>query len=552
MPTEAPETSRPWTSRDIWIAAGLLLIALFYLVTHITRGVTPEEDASMLLRYSYNVANGHGIVWNVGEHPVEGATDFLFMLLIGKLAQLFSVGVIAVTRVLLSVSQILSVALLYIFGRRIFKAPVFAATFAAFYLAVGPAFHFVDSCFSAPFYGLVALLTWASVQQMVKDGITTRRAVVFSFLGLTLGLIRPEGNFIAVFMLAAALFGSREGRPCLLATFFAVFAVLGGAYFAWRWHYFGYPLPNPFYVKHQNSIFNTALTLRALLEMLLPTLPFLGLGFINSRGRKALAVLAILSLPFAFIWTFVALDNNGFLRFQYVMVPVILLSVIQTMAIFWDSFEGERISKPVRQGLVGLLAATTLLAVFYVTHIERSLYINPGAYNLAMRLQPLAPKGYTLVTTEAGTLPFFSQWRAIDALALNDEYLAHNKGKFTTEYLDRYKPQLILYKSWQLGPYPAMTPAQQAIADKSFGARVPMVATELRDYAESHGYVLAAVYASQYCEFHYFWVASGGPDSAYILSAVRDHPYPYQESGAATFDFRGSDNTATNTCRARL
>jgi len=42
----------------------------------------PEEDAAILMRYAQHLAAGHGIVWNVGEPPVDGATDFLFMLLL--------------------------------------------------------------------------------------------------------------------------------------------------------------------------------------------------------------------------------------------------------------------------------------------------------------------------------------------------------------------------------------------------------------------------------------------------------------------------------------
>ena len=32
----------------------------------------------MLLRYAEHLAAGHGIVWNLGDPPVDGATDFLY------------------------------------------------------------------------------------------------------------------------------------------------------------------------------------------------------------------------------------------------------------------------------------------------------------------------------------------------------------------------------------------------------------------------------------------------------------------------------------------
>ncbi len=43
----------------------------------------------MLMRYSQHLSQGNGIVWNVGQPPVDGATDFLFMAL---LAGLYALG----------------------------------------------------------------------------------------------------------------------------------------------------------------------------------------------------------------------------------------------------------------------------------------------------------------------------------------------------------------------------------------------------------------------------------------------------------------------------
>ena len=42
----------------------------------------------MLLRYAANLAAGHGIVWNVGDHPLDGATDFLLVLVVAAVSKL--------------------------------------------------------------------------------------------------------------------------------------------------------------------------------------------------------------------------------------------------------------------------------------------------------------------------------------------------------------------------------------------------------------------------------------------------------------------------------
>ncbi len=49
-----------------------------------------------------------------------------------------------------------------------------------------------------------------------------------------------------------------------------------------------------------------------------------------------------------------------------------------------------------------------------------------------------------MATSEAGLLPLYSQWNAIDTWGLNDEWIAHH-GEITADYLDRYKPELIIF-----------------------------------------------------------------------------------------------------------
>jgi hypothetical protein len=65
-----------------------------------------------------------------------------------------------------------------------------------------------------------------------------------------MGLARPEGALLALFMLLAILHArAAGGSATTLRAFAVVFGGLGLAYFLWRWWYFGHPLPTPFYKK---------------------------------------------------------------------------------------------------------------------------------------------------------------------------------------------------------------------------------------------------------------------------------------------------------------
>jgi len=57
----------------------MLLIACVFLA-HVAYLACVAEDAFIALRFARNLAVGHGLVWNPGTAPVEGYTDFLWVL----------------------------------------------------------------------------------------------------------------------------------------------------------------------------------------------------------------------------------------------------------------------------------------------------------------------------------------------------------------------------------------------------------------------------------------------------------------------------------------
>ncbi len=121
-------------------------------------------------------------------------------------------------------------------------------------------------------------------------------------------------------------------------------------------------------------------------------------------------------------------------------------------------------------------------------------------------LEPLADKGYTVVASEAGWIPYFSRWRAIDPFGLNDEYITHNGLSF--EYLDQQGSDVIMY-------HQVKNPQPPRWAD--------MVKT-LRDYAEARGYILAAIIERKGPDdLHVYWVKPDNPDAQALIRAITGH-----------------------------
>jgi hypothetical protein len=353
---------------------------------------------------------------------------------------------------------------------------------------------------------------------------------------------------LAGLMLCSTVYGVRGGwdaRRRLIVSFGIIFAVFGGAYFAWRLHYFGYPFPNPYYIKNRGGLQLAGLKLsaRAIVEMLLPVLPLAALGFRNRMAFRQLTIWLITVGPFTAVWMMISLNNNHFSRFQYVMVPLSLLVLGGLAAGWWRELEARETLESVgviKLPLEGILVGMVVCAIYYNMHLYLRPFSNLGAQDLAARLKPFASKNYTMVVTEAGDLPFYSEWRAVDALGLNDAYIAHHNRRPSDEYLDSYRPEIILYRVWGDVVSVDEFRAQLGRTDVKTNNLLTTNDMILDHYARQRGYAMAAIWGASLCDADVYWVRSDFADRDAILSAIRDHPYYAQATGQLAFDFRGT------------
>ena len=65
--------------------SGLAAIVYFMIALWVLRTGHLHEDAYILFTYVENLARGKGIVYYAGGPPAEGATDFLWLMILGAL-----------------------------------------------------------------------------------------------------------------------------------------------------------------------------------------------------------------------------------------------------------------------------------------------------------------------------------------------------------------------------------------------------------------------------------------------------------------------------------
>ena len=382
-----------------------------------------DEDAYILFTYSSNLAHGHGIVWDLAHGPAEGATDFLWMVLLAGLEWLgLDVGAAAA---LLNAAGLAAsfYAVSRIAGLR--GWPLHAL------LAVSLLCSHLTAAslggFSTHFYcGVFALACCFAVQRQYP-----RLAGAL----LVLALVRPDGVILA-FGIVAAIFACERREVLARLPYFAAALAIAAAYFLWRWWYFGLFLPLPLMVKsHMLS------PLDGLRWNVLPLLPLAGVialilwrrAALNSRlvlviGTGPLLLAAALSLANQ-------MQNLAF-RFQAPM----------TLAVLTLGFCAGRD----RPRLLALALLPWL--AFGARAIDREVYplTAPDYVNyFPQTLDPLLGSSGRVAMTEAGRFGFRLAASKLDLVGLNSPAIALGTPRLVA--LEAFAPDLVfLHQVWTL------------------------------------------------------------------------------------------------------
>lgn len=508
-------------SSDTGAWLGLLLLGSIYAGWKVDFQAAPFEDAAILMRYARHLAQGFGIVWNIGEAPLDGGTDFLYLVM---LAGFYKLGFSMETAV--SVLGILSHfaggSLLFWTLRRQQSAPLFWSVTATAYWLLGPGLWLTAAYFGTSFFALFLMLSWAMSLEMIQVKVSNRKLWLLGLVLLTTGLIRPEGVLLGGLMVLAILWqGNRATNQGLLIRYGLVFGLLGGGYFFWHWGYFGAPLPHPFYKKGGGSFYPWSLYTAILgtLKMCWPFILAFLWGIFSSQWKQVLR----LSIPLiggVLMWGLLSDEMNFGFRFQY---PLMGLFAMSSFLVFPKGvLEKVEIRFP--------LAITLALLVLWQGWSAGSIRNYPdGRYYLAKSFQPYAEKGYRLATTEAGLLPYYSEWISLDAWGLNDRRVVE-EGKLTLAHLEEWKPDLILFHG-DMNKYGPLSHSEHNAAWMEMN-------DTLQQYAEQQQFTLAAAYGTSPYFVHFYYVSPWIADHDSLVALIRRQAYPWFTNRLPSWDFR--------------
>lgn len=509
-----------------WDALWLLLLtggSMVYLLAFFQLDGPPFEDAAMLMRYADHFADGHGIVWNIGEAPVDGATDFLFMVSVGALHKL-GISLSLAVQILTIGAHLATVAVVFMAVRRIFDLPTIWALLPAAFVAVGPANVYIEAFFGTPYFALFGALMYYRMLRAFHGDLSARNGFWWALFGLLLGLTRPEGVFLVAmtWVVGIAWHGFGKMKPTTY-WFLGWFGTVGLGYFIWHWTYFGHPLPNPFYVKGGGVLYLSSFkySLINTFRMGLPVMLVLVAGLFQDR-KKVIKGAFIIFPAFAFVavWVFMSNAMNYFMRFQYVLVPILLMT--------WPGVVGEAVKRWEMKGIrvVAVVLLGVMLLLFqHWNYGWKTRMPADGRVALGEMLEPYAEKGYTMAVTEAGNLPYFSHWRTIDTWGLNDSHISHEG--LTKDYLDRYRPELFMIHEFYV---PGM---ERAYTDPHWTGMTLL----LEEYLQENNYDMVACYGAYPASTHFYYLRRDFPDYAPIRQLIRTMDYRWYEDGETSTNF---------------
>lgn len=452
-------------SRIEKLACAALSTAVFFAFGMLTleRG-HPEEDAYIMFRYADHVAAGRGIVFNPSGPPAEGATDFLWMLM---LSALDAVGVdVAVAAVVLNAigAGLAAVVLASVVDRttlgskmRLFWLLLVSASIP--FLSAAMAAY---GCFSSMLYAGIAISAVHLGVRGSRAGVKWLPAVV-----LVLALFRPDGVVLAgpialIGALRARLLGVL--RPYLMAL--AGVAACGASYFVWRYSYFGLPLPLPLYVKSRVGDIDKLAEYPAAVRAIAKRLPGLGadvhwlvVGGVTAAVPVAGAALFMLyraerswpelfrrllgALPAALLFASLAFayqTQNFQWRFQApIQLAALYFAVAGTSAVTARRLVSSAVGTAMVAASVGFASYWGVTAMKYQLDPARGGYLNTFAARYGRELTAET----RVALTEAGRFPFWSPAKCLDTIGLNSPEAAVRP--VTSKMLTDFAPHILLF-----------------------------------------------------------------------------------------------------------
>lgn len=414
-----------------------------------------SDDAYISYRYAWNLFNGNGLIFNLGER-VEGYSNFLYTVL---MAPAFLIAEDFVYPFSVSLNFCLLVGTIFIFviyaSSRIGVVPTVAG---ALLLGINP------WIWANATTGLETMLTMfvVTLGWVGSERHANRYGVgpPYLLVGVSVASIlsRVDGFLLPLAISAYLLLRSRKSSALLI---FTVVVGTMGIYTIARFTYYGDVIGNTYYAKvsggllyrlHSGTtyIFDNLTATGMWLPIMIGIAGYLRKISepVSTRLNNPRYILKSLSFAgfFGSLWLIYLIYIGGdiyYERFLIPLFPMMIFESLRTLTVL---------------GVRSLIFWATLICITQLIHTQHDgrFDYSTGKYdcwnNLGIFLHKHHPQ-LTLAVDAAGKVPFFSHLPTIDMLGLNDRHIGKSKpfagsfwpghNKFDPDYVLSRQPELI-------------------------------------------------------------------------------------------------------------
>lgn len=433
----------------------VLFIYLFFVQLYVAFPFT-IDDAYISLQYAKHLSQDMGFVWYQGELPLEGYSNFLYVLVAALLFKLHLPALLGLK--CLSIAALgLTCFVLYHLSR-CFLPKALAFLPSLMLLFYRGQIIWTVSGLEMPMYQLWVVLTvWA-----ILKGEKEKRYGYFSLAGLAqalAGLTRPEGP--ALFLLFGGCIVATHWREVSLhkskkkvGHYALSFSLIYLPYLIWRLIYFGRLFPNPIYCKAA-AIGQFAYTDMVYLYLVIPLLLFMSPACYRGWDKRYYYLLLpnLLYLVLLSQSDFVVAFFNRLFLPVFVLLLPILVKGIQTL---FDAASGRDSTRSVQiqTSMTSLLAAAFLIHPFSLgeyRHFVAYAGTVPSETRRALSnwIEKNVKSHERVAMGDCGLVPFLTTRRIIDTYCLNaremtSPHISLSYDRYASWLMTQSKPEYVI------------------------------------------------------------------------------------------------------------
>ncbi|MFC1854049.1 hypothetical protein ACFL27_28030 [candidate division CSSED10-310 bacterium] len=420
--------------QDIWLPVfgigGAVIIC--FLGLYLNR-VFYHDDAFITLRYAYNFIHGHGLVWNINE-PVEGYTNFLYLLIISALGFL-GIDLVLASRI---VNLTAFFILIFFTAHQLFfvsktKAQETRVSLLPFMLILTPfpLFVWIWGGLEGPLFTLFCTMAIWLFSANVMDQGSKKHILTCGLIFALACLTRPDGILFVWVSVLFLLRGSGRGLRST-ALFLCSFSLVYLPYLLWKYLYYGDIFPNTFYAKVTafnvwklergfKYIFSYSITPPFIFLLLYLAVPWA--IYHRTLNRKVVYILSCLCL-YLFYVVFIGGDPMPAYRLIVPLIPSAVLALYLLTKDHIIKFKPSSLS--LCYGLVLCLMSGQL---FHPGVNQRRMITAAFIGEIVGEFINMTwPENTLIALNTAGSTPYFAlNYRYIDMLGLNDALIARRE-----------------------------------------------------------------------------------------------------------------------------